>query len=71
MNATTICTRRAWIREQIRNLEELYDKVSYRFPNCVCLLSIKEILVSTIFLDKTDMGFERRTISYTDSSTAP
>ena len=28
MNETTICTRRAWIREKIKNLEELYDKVS-------------------------------------------
>ena len=27
INATTICTRRAWIREKIRNLEELYEKV--------------------------------------------
>jgi len=27
MNETTICTRRAWIREKIRNLEELYEKI--------------------------------------------
>ena len=29
MNATTVCTRRAWIREKIRKLEELYDKVIF------------------------------------------
>merc|ERR1719495_671325 len=27
MNETTICTRRAWIREKIRVLEELYEKI--------------------------------------------
>ena len=29
MNETTICTRRAWIREKIRNLEELHEKVIF------------------------------------------
>jgi len=29
MNATTICTRRAWIREKIRVLEELYEKIKF------------------------------------------
>ena len=29
MNETTICTRREWIREKIRVLEELYEKVIY------------------------------------------
>ena len=50
MNAATVCTRRAWIREKIRKLEELYDKVIYNFPKCVCLLSIKAILVSKLIL---------------------
>ena len=44
MNATTICTSRAWIREKIRVLEELYDKVIYSLPKlcvyCVAVLSI-------------------------------
>ena len=43
MNATTICTRRAWIREKIRVLEELYDKVNYSIPK-LCIMSISEQL---------------------------
>ena len=68
MNATTICTRRAWIREKIRVLEELYEKVNCSLPKlCIfAVMSIEATLVSMVFLDKIHMGFERRTIRYTE-----
>ena len=45
MNATTICTRRAWIREKIRVLEELYEKVNYSIPKlCIfAVMSLKQL----------------------------
>ena len=45
MNETTICTRRAWIREKIRVLEELYEKVNYSIPKlCIfAVMSLKQL----------------------------
>ena len=39
MNETTICTRRAWIREKIRVMEDLYEKVYYSLQN-LCIFAV-------------------------------
>ena len=39
MSPTTICTRRAWIREKIGKLEELNDKVSYSLLK-LCMFTV-------------------------------